>query len=246
MYKFSLIQEDHNLGKFSITREQLSYYKYEVNEILQTIYKDDLVVESGFGTFVKPQSFEPTPNRHISILNKVNTNLRYLSYLINTFSLNSIGDVIKFINDNKNDLFTKDGKYISSLVTTIRGTELEGEKNEELASQYIKSVILSKLNKSINPKISPISSKKDLVDGIDIEFQIDNSRVYTCQVKPFKSRVDNSNTVLITSSGLIKEYNVDYMCFSDHRSNKVCLFKNRGSKILGYGQILFNRDSEVH
>jgi hypothetical protein len=245
MDKFSLIQEDHNLGRFSITRQQLNYYKNEVNKVLHGVYSKDLVREDDFGTFVKPQSFEPTPDRHISILNKVNTNLRYLSYLVDTFDLSSIGDVVKFINDNKEDLFTKNGKHLSILIKIIRGTEQDGEKNEELASRYIKSIIFEKKSIDVNPIISPISSKKDLVDGIDIEFQIESSRKYTCQVKPFKGRREISNNVIITSSGLIKEYKVDYICFADHRSNKACLFKNRGFKIIGNSEIQFPKESEV-
>ena len=184
-------------------------------------------------------------HRHISILNKVNTNLRYLSYLVDNFELNSIDKVINFINDKKDDLFSKNGKYLPHLVSLIRSTEQVGERNEELASRYIKSIILEKTNTVVNPIISPISSKKDLVDGIDIEFQIESSRKYTCQVKPFKSRRDSGNFVVITSSGLIKEYKVDYLCFSDYRTNKVFLFKNRGYKILGNGEIEFPKSSEV-
>jgi hypothetical protein len=245
MDKFSVIQENHNLGKFSITREQLNYYKSEVNKILQDLYRGDLITEDGFGTFVKPQSFEPTPNRHISILNKVNTNLKYLSYLANSFNLNTIGEVISFINENRSELFTKDGKYISNLLKIIRGTEIEGERNENLASRYIKSLIKEKKNVEVNPIISPVSSRKDLIDGIDIEFQIGNSRSYTCQVKPLKGRKDNEGTITISSSGLIKEYNVDYICFADHRSNRVLLFKNRGFRIVGNGEVSFPSDSEV-
>ncbi len=245
MHRFSVIQENHNLGKFSITREQLNYYKSEVNKILQELYKNDLVIESNFGTFVRPQPFEPTPGRHISILNKVNTNLRYLSHLIDSFNLNSIGEVVKFINDNKIDLFTKDGKYLPQLIKSIRSTEYDGEQNENLASNYIKSVVLKKSNVSIDPIISPVSSRKDLIDGIDIEFQIGQSRKYTCQVKPFRNRRDDGINVIITSSGLIKEYSVDYICFADYKSNRTCLFKNRGFRILGNGEIMFPKSSEV-
>lgn len=245
MDKFSLIQENYNLGKFTISREQLNYYKSEVDKILRGLYSNDLITEVNFGTFVKPQSFEPTPNRYISILNKVNTNLRYLSYLVDSFDLGSIRDVIKFVSDNKEDLFTKNGKYLSNLLEIIRGTESEGEKNEELASRYIKHVILEKKDIIVNPEISPISSKKDLVDGIDIEFQIGSSRKYTCQVKPFKSRRETSDKIIITSSGLIKKYNVDYICFADHRSNRAYLFKNRGFEIVGNVEVSFPKSSEV-
>jgi hypothetical protein len=142
-------------------------------------------------------------------------------------------------------LFTKDGKYLPQLIKSIRSTEYDGEQNEKLASEYIKSVIFKKTNISVDPDISPVSSRKDLIDGIDIEFQIGQSRKYTCQVKPFRSRRDDGNNVIITSSGLIKEYSVDYICFADYKSNRVCLFKNRGFKILGNGEIEFPKSSEV-
>jgi hypothetical protein len=245
MDKFSIIRENHNLGKFSISKVELNKYRQEVDKIIHSMYADDMIIENGFGSFVKPQSFEPTPNRHISILNKANTNLKYLSYLVDNFELNSINEVINFINDRKDDLFSKNGKYLSHLVSLIRSTEQAGERNEELASRYIKSIILEKTNTIVNPIISPVSSKKDLVDGIDIEFQIGSSRKYTCQVKPFKSRRDSGDFVIITSSGLIKEYKVDYLSFSDYRTNKVFLFRNRDFKILGNGEIEFPKSSEV-
>ena len=245
MLKFSILNENHNLGRFIISRQQMGYYKSEINKILQDLYKDSLINEPGFGTFVKPQKFEPTPNRHISILNKVNTNIKFLSLLVEKFKLNSIGEVVSFVSDNKKDLFLEGGEYLPILIKTIRSTELEGEKNEELASRYLKSVIFEKTNKSIDPKISPISSRKDLIDGIDIEFKIDNSRPYTCQVKPYKGMSVIGDKIIVTTSGLVKHYSVDYICFSNSYSGKSCLFRNRGFEIVDYNKISFPSSSLV-
>lgn len=226
MKKFSLILENYNLGRFTISRDQFNIYKREIDSILSNMYIDQMVSIPDFGSFVKPRKFEMSEGRYISILNKVNTNLALLSYFVRQFGLSNFDGVISLVRDRRDDLFSEDGQYLKNIVQIIKSTEEAGEKNEDLAIHYIKSVILSKLGTDITPQKVPTSSYKDLVLGIDIEFTI-GGKVYTCQVKPLVKWENKEGSIYVVSSGNIKKYNTDYICFSDWRSKKSILFKNK-------------------
>jgi hypothetical protein len=72
------------------------------------------------------------------------------------------------------------------------------------------------------------SSHKDMVLGIDITFYIDGQEK-TCQVKPlsFENYKDRGE-VVITSNGVIKNYNTDFIAFINSSKSKILFFKNQG------------------
>lgn len=193
------------------------------------MYKGQMIVIPNFGSFVSPRKFESNEDRYISILNKINTNLSSLSYLVREFKLLNFKEVIDLIREKRNDLFLEGGEYLPKIVQIIKSTEKAGEKNEDLAISYIKRIILAKKDIDITPNKVPTSSYKDLVLGIDIEFRI-GERIYTCQVKPFVDYRVKGDYVIVTSSGNIKKYNTDYICFSDWKSGKSVLFQNKEVK----------------
>jgi len=235
MNKFSLIRENYNLGSFSISRSQFNTYKGFIDTVLRGMYGDTILIP-GFGEFIKPRSFESNEGRHISILNKVNTNLSVLSYLVREFKLSNFNEVIELIKTNSKELFLENSKYLPKIVEIIKATEKAGDKNEDLAISYIKEIIMLKKDINVTPNKVPTSSYKDLVLGIDVEFDI-NGKTYTCQVKPLVNHTYQDQLVLITTSGNVKHYNTDYICFSNWRSGSSILFQNKEAKKENYNLV---------
>ena len=225
MKKFTSIKESQNLGKFIMSDSDFTKYKNSINILLRDMYRGHLIKVDGL-ILVKALPSEKNIGREYSTLNKVNTNITLIRKMVNMFSLNNTDELIKFIQDNKLELFTDNGKYFKNLVfSTIRSTEEKGEDNEDFVCEYIKRIAKIKFNEDITPVREATSSYKDMVLGIDITFSI-KSKDYTCQVKPLKSVSYSDDYIIITSSGLIKEYDTDYIAFSNKDENKVLLFRN--------------------
>ena len=204
---------------------EFSKYKNSINYILRDMYKDHTVLVEGM-TLIKALPVERNIGREFSTLNKVNTNITLLRKIVNKFNLNNTDDLIEFIRNNKKDLFTEQGNYFDLIFSTIRGTEKRGEDNEDFVCDYIRRIVKSKFNEDINPFREATSSYKDMILGIDITFTV-GGKEYTCQVKPLKFVNYTDDFIVITSSGLIKEYDTNYIAFANVDDNKVLLFRNK-------------------
>jgi hypothetical protein len=225
MKKFTNINESQDLGRFIMSDVDFNRYKVSINSILRDMYKNNLVQVDSLN-LVKSLPSESKIGREYSTLNKVNTNVTLIRKMVNTFNLTSTEELLQFVTDNKEDLFTDNGKYFNNLVfTTIRSTEKKGEENEDFVCDYITKIIKSKFNEDIKPVREVTSSYKDMVLGIDITFTL-KEKDYTCQVKPLKSFDYSSDYITITSSGLLKEYNTNYIAFANKEKNEVLLFRN--------------------
>lgn len=232
MNKFSIINEDMSLGKFSINDKEFKQYMNLINSILKNdMYKDNLETIDTI-TLIKGTPYEIKQGREFSILNKVNTNRTLMTNLIKKFGILDFNELLEFVKMHKEDLFKNDGKFFSIVWETIRSTETIGEKNEDLVVDYIKALVKSKYNIDITPLREITASRNDLIFGIDIIFNV-NGKECTCQVKPLKSYIDSGENVLVTSGGRLKNYNVDYIAFSNYYTNKVIMFRNKDLKING-------------
>lgn len=232
MKKFSKINESVNLGKFQISSDEFAQYKNTINRILTVEMYPDMLKSVGSMKLVKALPYEEN-GRDFSVLNKVNTNIRLMSAIVSTFAINNFKDLLAFVSDNRNDLFTDGGKYFRSLVyTTIRSTEKIGEENEELVANYIKNLAKDKYGIDIRPVREVTSSENDMIRGIDITFDI-LGKAYTCQVKPLISYREDGDNFIITSSGLIKQYSTDYIAFANIPRKEVMMFQNKNIGIDG-------------
>lgn len=223
MKKFTLLTESYNLERFSITREQFLRYKNEIVLILNDMYKDYLKKYSVM-TFICNLPFEN--GREISIINKISTNVMVLKHLVRTFNLKSFDDIINLIKTKKDELFKVGTNDFNEILKLLKISEHYGDLNELIAIGKIKSVIKSKLNLDIDPVKSGNGSYEDLILGIDITFKI-NDKVFTCQVKPLIDVKNDNINYTITSSGNVKQYKTDYLCFVDNRTKNSVLFQNR-------------------
>jgi len=231
MKKFSLIKEDINLGRFSISNNEFRKYMNEVDSIKQSMYPNEIEEIDGM-KLLKALPFEKRNGRDYSVLDKVNTNRLLMTRFIQNYNLRSFDDLLNFIKTNKDQIFKQDGSIFNLVWETIRQTEKAGEENEELVANYIKELAKSLYNEDIEVKREVTSSYKDAVLGIDITFTI-KGKDYTCQVKPLKSVSHTEREMIVSSSGRIKRYKTDYMAFSNAKSNLVLLFRSKNVRVSG-------------
>ena len=245
MKKFSIIKESINLDRFIISDSEFNQYKSKINNILKSeLYSDNLDQVEGL-TLVKALPYEVNQGRTFSVLNKVNTNILLLKKMVTMFGLNNFQDIISFVENNKIELFTQNGQYFESLVyKTIRHTEKIGEDNEDFVCNYLKFLAKQKYGQDITPVREVTSSYNDLILGIDITFQI-NKIDYTCQVKPLKEVRQKGDSIIITSSGRIKNYNTNYIAFANKSENKILLFRNKDVQV-DMDKVIINRNNLVN
>lgn len=232
MKKFTLIQENYDLDRFSISREQFITYRKVIERILtKELYPDKVKYADGLH-LLGPLNCEKAENRDFSIFGKINTNVMVMKYLVKTFSLSNFKELLDLVETKKKELFVEGSLYFSKIREILRITEDYGDRNEYLAISFIKSIIKSKLGVDVSPIKSPAGSYDDLINGIDVKFGVNNKQ-YTCQVKPLVTIKESGDEYIILSSGNIKNYKTDYLCFSNHKSGESALFQNKEIKING-------------
>lgn len=231
MKKFSLIKENINLGRFSITDAQFKTYMREVDSIRNSMYPGEIEEVEGL-KLLKALPFEKRNGRDFSVLNKVNTNRLLMSRFIQNYNIGSFNELLDFIKINKDNIFRQDGSMFKLVWDTIRQTEKAGEENEELVANYIKSLAKSIYNEDIEVKREVTSSYNDLILGIDITFTL-KGKDYTCQVKPLKNVSHSRGYITVSSSGRIKKYNTNYMAFSNSKTNQVLFFRGTNVRLSG-------------
>ena len=225
MDKYSLLENTINLHKFSLTDEEFQEYKRLIKSTLAELYPHLLANVPGMGEFLLALNRDKSEGRDFSILGITRTNISVLLWMVREFKLNSFDEIKSFIHENKSHLFREDGKYYNELRAILLSTERQGILNEDFAITYIKNIVKHNIGVDITPVRTPPMSKEDMMEGIDIKFDIDG-KTYTCQVKPLVNYTQDINTTVIISKGLIKKYNTSYLAFVSREKNKVILIRN--------------------
>lgn len=228
-----VLDENVQTRNFTMTQKEFFTYMSQVNKILKFMYPNSyrqIVTEDGKIDLLTALPSEKEQGRDYSVLNKVDTNIKLITTMVNKFNIKSFIDLIKFIRKERVDLFRDNGKYFSMVFDTIRSTELVGERSEEKVCQYIKELTKKRYQIDIEPKREITSSYKDMVLGIDITFTI-NGKDSTVQVKPLKGNTEKEGVINVLSSGRVKKYNTDYLGFVSQ--NQVMLFRNKNIIVSG-------------
>lgn len=232
MKKFTLIQENYDLVRFSISRREFIEYRKKVEYILlKELYPDRVKYVESL-ELLGPLDCESGEGRDFSIFGKFNTNVTVMKYLVRTFNLNSFQELMYLIEEKKGEFMVDGSPYFAEIWKILKITERYGDMNEYVSVDYIKNVISSKLNLDINPVKSKSGSFDDIINGIDIKFKI-GDRDFTCQVKPLVSIRESGDEYIILSSGNIKDYKTNYLSFSNHETKESVLFQNKEVRING-------------
>lgn len=142
-------------------------------------------------------------------------------------------DFMKWIEENREDLFGPNGKYTQKLISLNEETIKSGNKREEFAVEVLKK----RFN---NSKVTRFCAGdiRDVKKGMDISIRVEENEI-TIQVKKFDKVAsyveDDGDTFFEVTSDLIpnkySEKNVDIFMFVSTDSKEYILFANKKTKI---------------
>jgi hypothetical protein len=175
-----------------------------------------------------------------SILNRFDTNNlvkgEMYKFFLETnpgFKSRNESDFIKWIEENRNELFGPKGRYTKKLVALNKETIKSGNKREEFAVEVLK-------NRFKTSKVSRFCAGdlRDTRKGMDISIRIKGVEL-TVQVKKFDKVAsyveDDGDTFFEVTSDLVpnkySEKNVDIFMFVSPDSQEYILFANKKTKI---------------
>jgi len=208
------------------TNTQHYLLKNIINDKLRELWshKNFITVPKVNDSFLERLGFEE-PTRIKSILNYLNTNILFRSFIAKEYGVHNFDSLIKAFEDNSKDLISQEGKHFKQVLDLLKKTEDSGIKTEMWSANIIKKVMKNKFNLDITPHITNPDSYDDMIEGIDIFFTYEEL-TSTVQVKPYKSFRKIKDQIWIENAGLNKMYRVDFMFFANRYTNEWIMFSN--------------------
>jgi hypothetical protein len=121
---------------------------------------------------------------------------------------------------------------------TLTEKDKEGSKREEITA----SILRRYFGKDVNVKIiGELGSKKDAIQGIDLELTKDGQK-YTAQIKPFRDMIVSEDGITLEGTASVKIYNTDLMIFQ--KGKNVLIFNKK--PIIVDGNFVFPKDSLMY
>ena len=123
-------------------------------------------------------------------------------------------------------IFDPNSQTFHSIMNTLKEKDLVGVRRETTAK--------NRLQESIpNSQVlvtAGAGKTKDAVKKIDLEIVTENSKL-TAQVKGFDEILEQDGRLVVTKTGEVAKYNVDWMVFV--KGKKVVVFENKGEIVSG-------------
>lgn len=180
----------------------------------------------------------PWEEERWSSLNRINTNFKSLSILINKineviinyskitepfdFKNNEFGteefnkEYQRFINylyTHRDRIFLKLTKQtgsetLNSIINTIKGTMKVGEESEKITIDNIKRIFD---DIQWTQKVGESGERADMIEGVDVRFKREGKPEETIQVKTISMVEEYEDEYHLIGVGMNKHYNVDYI-----------------------------------
>jgi len=209
------------------TNTQHYLLKNKITAKLQELWnhKSFITIPGVDGIFLERLGFEE-PKRMKSILNYLNTNILFRSFIAKEYGVQDFDSLIEAFKKNSYDLISEEGKHFKQVLDLLKKTEDSGIKTEMWSANIIKEVMKKKFNLDITPHVTNPDSYDDMIEGIDIFFTSEE-RTSTVQVKPYQSFRKIKDQIWIENTGLNKRYWVNFMFFANRYTNQWIMFFNR-------------------
>jgi Fe-Mn family superoxide dismutase len=197
-----------------------------------------------------------------SILNNLNTNFNAFCLLVKAVNkqIENIGkpekmfhfwkqekrnpkETARFIvalDHFKDEIFTKNNEDFINIIKVLKKLWDRGQKSENNANKKIEDYFEGRAKVE---KVGSHGAKMDAFKGIDLKINLEGTE-YSAQVKPFSNVVVVDDKIKLMDTGNVKHYDVDWLIFSNPKSNKILIFKN--DPISDKDQYVFNIDSLLH
>ena len=140
----------------------------------------------------------------------------------------------------KDEIFTKNNEDFINIIKVLKKLWDRGQKSENNANKKIEDYFEGRAKVE---KIGSHGAKMDAFKGIDMKINLDGTE-YSAQVKPFSNVVIVGDEIKLMDTGNVKPYKVDWLIFSNPKTNKILIFKNDPTS--DKDQYVFNINSLLH
>ena len=174
------------------------------------------------------EKLEPFKENRIVNFNNRILNTEYLSKwvnnrtfrdaLTNDFAIpHNYQDFIKFIIENKYDIFNINGKYFDKYYRIMEITTLKGKDIEERSLVVFGDFVSSRGKAKVVEFIQPTTTEDK--KGIDSFALLDNNKKVTIQVKPLeKVKLNTSDYVELVSAGDVRKIITEFLIVANDKS----------------------------
>jgi Fe-Mn family superoxide dismutase len=241
---------------FNVNKTARNIYKNTINSILQKVFAEKYHTKNENGEIPGVYNLEK-PGR--SVINYMNTN--YSVFCIMVKDLNKViegqlgeeplsfddktpSEQIKemkrmcnFIERFQSRIFLKTSHTFKNIMATLKEKDSIGSKREQIA----KTVIETKLPDTKVNVIAGAGKEKDAYKKIDLEI-FQGGKKITAQVKGFDELIPEDEKLVVTKTGEIDIYKVNWMVFV--KGKTILIFKNNPEIVLG--QYVFDKNDLLH
>ena len=232
-------------GLFNNNTRARDLYKNTINDILKKLFAEKYHNKRENGEIPGVYDLEK-PGR--SVINYMNTNYSVFCIMVrdlNRVITKSLGEkpvdfqglssesqikemkrMCNYIEQFSPRIFDPNSQTFHSIMNTLKEKDLVGVRRETTAK--------NRLQESIpNSQVlvtAGAGKTKDAVKKIDLEIVTENSKL-TAQVKGFDEILEQDGRLVVTKTGEVAKYNVDWMVFV--KGKKVVVFENKGEIVSG-------------
>jgi superoxide dismutase, Fe-Mn family len=242
---------------FNVNSDVKWTYMNGINKIIKEVFSENYITKLENNQLPGVYNLEG-PGR--SVINKLNTNytafcilLKDLNQVITTIpgkqpinfkdktpseQRKEVERFVKAIDYFKYRIFDTDSTTLHNLLRTLTEKDKAGSKREEITA----SILRRYFGKDVNVKIiGELGSKKDAIQGIDLELTKDGQK-YTAQIKPFRDMIVSEDGITLEGTASVKIYNTDLMIFQ--KGKNVLIFNKK--PIIVDGNFVFPKDSLMY
>ncbi len=241
---------------FNVNKNARNIYKNTIIKIQQKVFADKYHTKREDGEIPGVYNLEK-PGR--SVINYMNTNYSVFCLMVNdlnkvvqgqmgqepiSFELKTPSEQItemkrmcNYIEKFQDRIFSKTSQTFKNIMVTLKEKDSIGIKREEMA----KKVLETKLPETTVKIVAGAGKEKDAYKKIDLEI-VHKGRKITAQVKGFGELIPEDEKLVVTKTGEIDKYKVDWMVFI--RGRNVLVFRNRPEIVLG--QYVFDKNDLLY
>lgn len=232
-------------------------YMEGINKILREVFNENFIEKPEEGQIPGVYNLE-RPGR--SAINKLNTNytafcvlLKDLNIVIETTTkrepiifagkppkqqILEVQRFVRALDYFKYRIFDKESRTLQNLLKILAEKDEVGNKREEITAAILRRFLGKEYKVNV---VAGAGVEEDARGGIDLRI-IKGDEVKTAQVKPYRDKILNDNTITLIGTSTVKKYKTDFMVFQ--KGKNVLVFKN-DPKIID-GKYVFNIDSLVY
>jgi hypothetical protein len=241
---------------FNVNKNARNIYKNTIIKVHQKVFADKYHTKREDGEIPGVYNLEK-PGR--SVINYMNTNYSVFCIMVNdlnkviqgqmgqepiSFELKTPAEQItemkrmcNYIEKFQDRIFSKTSYTFKNIMATLKEKDSIGIKREEMA----KKVLETKLPETTVEIAAGAGKEKDAYKKIDLEI-VHKGRKITAQVKGFDELIPEDEKLVVTKTGEIDKYKVDWMVFI--RGKNVLVFRNRPEIVLG--QYVFDKNDLLY